>query len=160
MRSRLGYDVHGSLGYEMFDRYVVDIDYPARTITLREPKDFVYEGGGTVLPITLTGRVPATNASIVTRTKGTIDARLEIDLGLANYAVRLASGIVKAHDLDHDTVGVTGVFGVGVGGVIEGQLLRMSQLRLGNLSAGSTRRLTLRRGDRIITVALPLTTIF
>jgi hypothetical protein len=72
--------------------------------------------------------------SIVTRTHGTIPARLHLDLGSATYAMRLASRFVTAHSIQDDTATVTGVLGTGVGGTLQGELLRLPELRIGNLS--------------------------
>ena len=133
VQERLGYDVRGTIGYELFTRYVAAVDYDAQTLTLTEPSEFSYNGSGTVLPVTTQQRVPVVNAAIVTRNSGTLDARLVLDLGSTNWSVRLGTRIVERHNLDSDTVAVTGVFGAGVGGATEGKLLRMPQLRLGNL---------------------------
>src|SRR5258708_39047241 len=40
LRNSLGSDVHGILGYELFSRFVVKIDYEARTLTLMAPHKF------------------------------------------------------------------------------------------------------------------------
>jgi Aspartyl protease/PDZ domain len=134
VQAKVGYDVHGTLGFELFNRYVVDIDYVARTITLSEPTDFSYSGTGTVVPVSIERNVPVASASIVTRRSGTIPVRLTLDLGSSVWVLRLGSRVVKAHDLEHDTVTVQGVFGTGVEGVTEGSLLRMPQVRLGSLA--------------------------
>lgn len=134
VRAVLGHDVHGTLGYELFDTHVVVVDYERRTITVYPPKGFTYAGTGTVLPLSIEHRIPLVQASIVTRRSGTLDARLSLDLGSTTYALRLATPFVVAHDLDRDTVTVTGVFSIGVGGVTEGHLLRIRQLKLGNLA--------------------------
>jgi PDZ domain-containing protein/aspartyl protease len=134
VQARVGYDVHGTLGFELFNRYVVDLDYRARTMTLSEPSEFTYRGPGTEVPISIERNVPVTSASIVTRRNGTIPVRLTLDLGSSTWAVRLSSQVVRAHDLEHDTVTVQGVFGVGVDGVTQGSLMRMPELRLGALT--------------------------
>jgi hypothetical protein len=132
-RSRMGRDVHGTLGFDLFDKYVVAIDYAAHTMTLSDPGAFTYAGRGIVLPIRLPNRAPVIDAQVVTRKSGTIAAHLTLDLGSTSYALRLSSPFVAAHDLTHDTVTVAGPFGLGLGGLVEGQLLRMPQLRLGSL---------------------------
>ena len=133
VQAKVGHDVQGALGYELFERYVVAIDYEAKTITLQEPGEFQYAGSGAVIPITIERNLPVVHASIVTRTRGTIPANLHLDLGSAAYALRLSSGFVARNDIAHDTITVAGVFGTGVGGTLEGQLLRIPQLRIGKL---------------------------
>jgi hypothetical protein len=133
VQARVGYDVQGALGYELFESYVVAIDYQAKTITLHEPAEFQYTGSGVVVPLTFEHRLPVINASIVTRTRGTIPANLHLDLGSAAYALRLSSGFVTRNGIAHDTTTMAGIFGTGVGGTLEGQLLRIPQLRIGKL---------------------------
>lgn len=133
VQSRIGYDVRGSIGFELFAKYVVAVDYAARTLTLYDPATFVYSGSGVVLPLTLAHRVPVVDGSILTRRKGTLKARLHLDLGSSTYALRLATRFVTEHDLERDTVTVAGPFGAGVGGVTIGSLLRFPRLTLGDL---------------------------
>ncbi len=127
-------DIHGTIGYDLFNRYVVTIDYEAHTITLLEPGAFTYTGSGTVVPVDLEHHLPVVGASIVTRTRGVIPVRLHLDLGSSTYAVRLSQRIVAAYGLSHDTVTVHGPFGVGVGSASEGELLRMPALKIGALT--------------------------
>jgi hypothetical protein len=134
LQARVGHDVCGSIGWDLFRKYVAVIDYEARTVTLHEPNDFTYSGSGSVLAVTAPNRVPVVHATLMTRTQGAIDARLVVDLGSANYALRLSTPFVAAHQIDRDTATVTGPFGAGVGGVAEGQLLRLPQLRIGTLT--------------------------
>lgn len=134
LQSRVGHDVRGTIGYDLFDRYVVTIDYDAQTITLVEPDAFTYAGSGTVVPVDLEHHLPVVAASIITRAHGVIPVRLHLDLGSATYAVRLSQRTVAAYDLAHDTVTVHGLFGVGVGGAAEGEMLRMPVLKIGALT--------------------------
>jgi hypothetical protein len=133
VQTKVGHDVQGALGYEVFERYVVAIDYQSKTITLYEPAEFHYTGSGAVFPITIERRLPVIEASVVTRTRGTIPARFHLDLGSAAYALRLSSGFVTRNGIANDTTTVAGIFGTGVGGTLEGQLLRIPQLRIGKL---------------------------
>lgn len=133
LQTRVGRDVHGTIGYDLFDRYVVTIDYEAHTITLAEPGAFTYAGSGTVVPVGLDHHTPVVGASIVTRTRGVVPVHLDLDLGSSAYAVRLSQRTVAAYGLLHDTVTVHGPFGGGAGAATEGELLRMPSLRIGPL---------------------------
>jgi PDZ domain/Aspartyl protease len=134
LQSRVGHVIRGTIGYDLFDRYVVTIDYEAHTMTLSEPRTFAYAGSGTVVPVDLENRLPVIRASLITRTRGVVPLRLHLDLGSSTYAVRLSQRAVAAYGLSHDTVTVRGLFGVGVGGASEGDLLRMPALRIGTLT--------------------------
>jgi hypothetical protein len=50
--------VAGILGYDFFTRFVVDIDYEARVLTLYDPETFVYAGSGTAVPFALKRKTP------------------------------------------------------------------------------------------------------
>jgi hypothetical protein len=134
VQARVGHDVLGSIGWDLFRKYVAEIDYEALTVTLRDPENFTYDGAGVVVPVSTPHRLPVAHVSIVTRTRGTIDARLVLDLGSAGYAVRLASPFVAAHGIDQDTATVVGPFGAGIGGVSEGRLMRLPRIELGALT--------------------------
>lgn len=131
---RLGHDVQGTLGYELFARFVVDVDYQSRTVTLMEPADFHYTGSGAAIPIRLVNNLPSVDARIVTRNSGTVNARLHLDLGSASYALRLSRKFLLAHPLDSDTTTVPALLGAGVGGADQGHILRLPQLLLGALT--------------------------
>src|SRR4051812_25770700 len=96
LRQKIGRDVQGTLGYEVFANYVVTVDYQAKTMTLENPATYSYHGKGTIIPLTFDKNLPVVEASIVTRRHGTIPARLHLDLGSATYALRLSSGFVTA----------------------------------------------------------------
>jgi hypothetical protein len=134
VQARLGSDVVGGIGWDLFRSYVAEIDYETKTVTLSDPTSFVYGGTGIVLPVTTPHRLPIVHASLVTRTRGTLDARLVLDLGSGNYAIRLSTPFVAAHGIDQDTVTVMGPFGAGVGGVAEGPMLRLPRMQIGGLT--------------------------
>lgn len=133
LQARVGRDVHGTIGSDLFERYVVTIDYEAQTITLVEPGTFTYAGSGIVVPVSLEHHLPVVGASLVTRTHGAIPVRLELDLGSSAYAVRLSQRAVTTYGLLNDTVTVHGPFGGGAGPATEGELLRMPSLEIGPL---------------------------
>ncbi|MGA2328606.1 MAG: retropepsin-like aspartic protease [Bryobacteraceae bacterium] len=47
---RYGTAMDGIVGFEPLERYVVRIDYDARTLTLYDPKEYRYDGGGAARP--------------------------------------------------------------------------------------------------------------
>ena len=134
VRGSVGHDIEGTLGFDLFDQYVVDIDYVAHTLTLSESESYVYRGGGIKVPLAIRHRLPLLSASLTTRTQGTIPAHLHLDLGASGYALRLTTPFVRAHSLMADTATVSGVLGIGVGGMIKGDLLRLPALSLGGVT--------------------------
>jgi hypothetical protein len=47
----MGIDLAGILGYPLFGKYVVEIDYDTRCLDFFKPKKFEYQGSGQVLPL-------------------------------------------------------------------------------------------------------------
>ncbi len=77
-----GRDIHGFLGAEIFDRYVVEIDAENRRLLLHDPEAFVYRGGGQVLPLEVIDRRPVVEGSVVVETgKKPVPVRLVVDTG-------------------------------------------------------------------------------
>ena len=134
VRGSVGHDIEGTLGFDLFDQYVVNVDYSAHTLTLSEPDSYVYRGTGITVPLTVSHRLPVVTASLTTRTQGTIPTHLHLDLGASGYALRLAAPFVRAHNLMADTSTVNGILGIGVGGLIRGDLLRLPALSVGGVT--------------------------
>lgn len=56
--------LHGLLGYDFFQRYIVSIDYGKSVMDLYDPKSFVYGGPGESLPLTFKKKVPWVKGTI------------------------------------------------------------------------------------------------
>ena len=54
----------GLIGFEIFKRFVVEIDYAARKLTLHDPGSFQHDGGGVKVPFKLNGRTPEVDGEI------------------------------------------------------------------------------------------------
>jgi len=54
----VGRTIDGLLGYDFISRFVVEIDYAAKTLNLYDPKAYQYSGAGETIPITLDGNLP------------------------------------------------------------------------------------------------------
>ena len=94
VRAGVGWDVHGALGYEFFDRYVVEVAYAQRRLTLHEPAGYLYSGKGVIIPVSIERNLPVANAAISTRTGGNIQARLVMDLGTSGYSMKLLRQVI------------------------------------------------------------------
>jgi len=83
-----GANLHGVLGYNFFNQFVVEIDYVAKVLTLYKPKTYQYTGAGEILPIILEFGLPFVRASVITSGTETSERVLFIDSGsqmTANY---------------------------------------------------------------------------
>lgn len=119
----------GLVGYEVFKRFVVRIDYAKRTLTLIRPHDFNPADAGTGVPFVYLGRIPGVRGSI-----DGLTGEFEIDTG-SRAALSLWSPYVKGHDLDsHYTTTPVTVVGWGVGGHASGRVTRGDTLMIGKVA--------------------------
>lgn len=124
-----GFESDGLVGYEMFRRFGVTIDYAARVLTLAEPKRFAPPAGATAVPFELDDRFPLING----RLDG-MPMRISIDTG-SRASLTVHSPFAKSHDLvakyraAPDTV-----VGWGVGGPARGRPARFGTLDLGGIA--------------------------
>lgn len=130
--------VDGALGYELFTRFVVQVDYPRHTLTLTDPAAPPTNPAPTVatLPLKLENRMPTVLASV----DGRLPARFLVDTGDAG-ALHLYSQYAQANGLlpkAGDPHAQTRL-GVGVGGglsetVTPGHTLQLGTARIPDLS--------------------------
>lgn len=140
-----GMRMDGTIGYDFLSRYVVEIDYRAQRLRLYRPGGWTYRGSGVEVPITLQLRLPVVQATLAPPGRAPVTARLVLDLGSANLAVRLFAPFVETHRLA-TLPGIDAPVGTGVGGTVLGRLSRLDSMSLGTLRvAAPTVGLALRR---------------
>ncbi len=128
LTSAEGAPVNGLIGYEVFKRFVVRVDYEHRTLTLTLPAAFSYHGGGVVVPFKFNAHVPQVAGSI-----DGIAGAFDLDTG-SRASVDLLASFVEQHGLrTRYAPKLEGVAGWGVGGPARAQFARAGSLRLGGL---------------------------
>lgn len=127
-----GSHLHGTIGYDFLRRYVVEIDYAARRLRLYDPARWSYHGAGVQVPVSTQLRIPVVQAAITPAGGRPIPARLVLDLGSANFAVRLVAPFVSAHGLA-SMAGIDAPIGTGVGGMVVGRVARLESASMGAL---------------------------
>jgi hypothetical protein len=90
-------DIRGVIGCELFERYVVTIDYQKRVIILNEPSAFRPDASASEFRLTFDGRLPVIPAKLKFGQKS-VAARLMIDTG-ASQAVILRFPFATEHHL-------------------------------------------------------------
>ena len=123
-----GAAIDGLVGYEMFRRFGVRIDYARRRLTISEPDRFTPPDRATVVTFQLDDRIPIVSASL----DGT-PIRISIDTG-SRASLTVHSPYVREHGLlarYHATA--DSVTGWGVGGPQRGYPVRLGTLQLGGL---------------------------
>jgi outer membrane lipoprotein-sorting protein len=125
-----GMSVEGILGYDIFSRFVVKVDYENQKLILYEPSSFKYEGNGEIIPITLEQSHPHVKAKI----DGQYEGNFVIDCG-ARSSLALHTPFVQKHDLLAKTGRKIDVFsGIGIGGKVMGKMTRVKSIQIGNFN--------------------------
>jgi len=128
LRNSLGSEVHGILGYELFSRFVIKIDYEAKLMTLMLPQKFKPSRKYTRLPITVEDTKPYYVAELKINDTTSMSAKLMIDTG-ASHGLFLDSESSNKIVIPSKNISCT--IGRGLGGLISGRLARISSLRVG-----------------------------
>lgn len=128
LRNSLGSDVHGILGYELFSRFVVKIDYNARLLTLMAPQKFKPSRKFTRLPITVEDTKPYYVAEVKINDTTSISAKLMVDTG-ASHGLFLDTESNSKIVIPEKNISC--VIGRGLGGLITGRIARIKSLRVG-----------------------------
>jgi outer membrane lipoprotein-sorting protein/predicted aspartyl protease len=125
-----GMPVDGILGYDIFSKFVVKVDYENQKLTLYEPSSFKYEGKGEILPITLEESHPHIKAKI----DGQYEGNFVIDTG-ARSSLVLSTPFVQKHNLEAKTGKKIDVFsGIGIGGKAPGKVTRVKSIEIGKFN--------------------------
>ncbi len=119
----------GLVGYEMFRRFGVTIDYAKRELTLAEPARFVPPMGAHAVPFEQAERIP-----VISATLDGLPIRASIDTG-SRSSLTLHSPFVHEHHLiARYGAAAESVVGWGVGGPNRGRPARFGRLKLGDLA--------------------------
>lgn len=118
----------GLLGYEVFRRFVVRVDYQSRILTFILPDRFSYEGSGTIVPLRYHHNVPEVEGSL----DGAV-GKFDFDTGNTGTLI-LNTPFVERNQLIHKYQAVSVDTKEGAGGGAVSFLIAQSQrLRLGDV---------------------------
>jgi len=94
-----GRSLDGILGFGLFSRYVVAIDYAARKVDLYEPQGYQYSGSGIRLPLATKGNHFYVPAKIAMHGHAAFAGRFMVDTGAVTATVILNRPAVERHGL-------------------------------------------------------------
>jgi hypothetical protein len=125
--------VDGILGFPLFGKFIVEIDYPGSRVRIFHPDSYRPSPRAAVLPLRMTTG-PVVRGSIRVRGKGPIEADMQLDTGSA-HILTVCSPFVDRHQLldsaDELVPGTTRGFG-GTAADIAG---RIEEVRIGPFAA-------------------------
>jgi len=124
----LGIKAHGILGSEIFNRFVVDIDYSARRINLTHPEDFRRPKSYKKIPIMIDNFRPYVNVDVKQKGEKSITVKLLIDTGASSALFLDAESnediVLPERTLEH-------TIGRGLAGIVKGKIGRVKKVKLG-----------------------------
>ncbi len=128
LKNYLGTDVHGILGYELFSRFVVEIDYDDQILRLHEPFSYKPKRWRKSLPLVVEDTKPYIHTSITLNDGKEIECKFMLDTG-ASHSLLLD---LDSHpDLELPETLVRANLGRGLGGAIYGHIGRLQSVIFG-----------------------------
>jgi hypothetical protein len=127
--------VDGVIGYTLFSRYVVELDYQSKVVNLYEPKTYQYTGSGESVPVKIMSNVPFTRVKIPIDGRKPVEGDFIVDLGAARFTIILNTPLVESNKLlaaTQKTIKDPGA--EGVGGEVKLLVGRLPQLQLGRFT--------------------------
>jgi hypothetical protein len=129
LRNYMGTDVHGILGYELFSRFLVKIDYERKTLTLMTPERFKPGRKYEAVPIRIEDTKPYITTPVVLADGTQFTAKLLVDTG-ASHGLMLDPSTDDRIAVPSKRV--SSIIGRGLGGAITGKVGRIQTLQLGS----------------------------
>jgi len=128
LRNYLGTDVHGILGYELFSRFIVKIDYDKKVVTLMTPEKFKPKRSYQELNMVVEDTKPYVQGLVKYPNQGPLDVKLLIDTGASH-------GLFLQEDSDPNIYipekNIQSELGRGLGGTLEGKISRVDYFHVG-----------------------------
>lgn len=128
LRNYLGTDVHGILGYELFSRFIIEVNYEQKMLTLMLPQRFREKKRFEWIPIQIEDTKPYLTASIEMNDTTVLSAKLLVDSGASHGLFLETTSNPKIRVPERH---VTSIIGRGLGGVITGQIAKIKSIKLG-----------------------------
>ncbi|WP_428658237.1 aspartyl protease family protein [Runella sp.] len=124
----VGTPIHGIFGYEIFNKFVVTIDFQKQELTLTTPTKYKYTAKqGDKFPIVIEKTKPYLDAVTVVSNDRELPIRVVLDTG-AGHALMLNTSV---SNIQMPQKVVKSQLGVGLAGVINGHIGRMPKVRIG-----------------------------
>ena len=124
--------VDGVIGYSLFSRYVVEIDFQSQVVNLYEPKSFRYSGPGESIPIKVMSNVPFARMNVMVEGRKPITGDFLVDTGAGRFTVILNTPLVESTHLLTGSQKIRKEPGSrGVGGSVELMVGRLPGVQVG-----------------------------
>jgi hypothetical protein len=129
---RSGHEVAGIIGFDLFSRFVAEIDYHAQRIVLRDPARYIYRGRGTSLPITFNAAGhPVIGGEVIDGPRPPMAGRFVFDIGSSATLILNRPFVEQGGFLAGGRATLPWLEGYGIGGAVDGRVGRIDAFRIG-----------------------------
>ena len=128
LKENLGDEIYGIIGYDIFRRFVVEIDYDDLRLTLHDPKRYKPRRYFEAIDISLNDTKPFIRSNLSTDKGSANGVKLMVDTG-ASHALLL--DVFNTDDLTLPEETITARLGQGLGGEIPGMIGRLDHYEIG-----------------------------
>jgi hypothetical protein len=141
--------IEGIIGFPLFKRLVVQVDYERKQLTFTQPAHFAYKGSGTIVPIDFDRHLPLIRGEL-----DNVPGIFVIDTG-ARSALILYGPFVEQNNLRTKyKASFEGITGWGIGGPVRSQIVRVKILKLGSVEVRNLiARLSLQKSGALTSAA-------
>ncbi len=131
----IGRVIDGVIGYTLFSRYVVEIDYQSRVVSLHEPAAYQYAGAGESIPLNILSKLPFAPMKIPLVGRKPLAGQFMVDSGAGRFTLILNTPVIATNNLlaaAPRTITEPGA--MGVGGEVKLLVGRLPNLQLGHFT--------------------------
>ena len=130
----VGRAIDGVIGYTLFSRYVVEIDYQSCVVTLHEPGAYKYEGAGERVQLNILSKLPFAPMKIPLAGRKPLEGQFMVDSGAGRFTLILNTPVVATNNLLAVPQRTITELGAGVGGEVKLLVGRLPILQLGQFT--------------------------
>lgn len=131
LRNYLGTEVHGVLGYELFSRFIVKIDYDNKMLMITTPEYFKLQRSYEEIDITIEDTKPYINGVLNYEGKPDLNLKLMIDTGASHGLMLLEQ---SSNQLFIPEKNIRCNLGRGLAGELHGRIGRVNKFSIGKRS--------------------------
>jgi hypothetical protein len=126
-------DFGGLLGYELFKRFVVSLDFERKTLTLTLPSRFAYRGEGTIVPFKLSNTIPLVRGEV-----DGIHGEFIVDSGFPGSVILYQNFVAKNDLATKLKPKFETITGWGIGGPVRAGVTRVRIFKVGEVTASDS----------------------
>ncbi|MEY3405616.1 MAG: aspartyl protease family protein [Cyclobacteriaceae bacterium] len=131
LKSQIGFEVHGILGYELFSRFIIKVNYEKSELTFIAPETFRKSRSYKAIPMKVEDTKPYVEANCQFPDGSSALLKLMVDTGASHCLLLDPNAGSEIHVPEKN---IHGIIGRGLGGDITGKIARLESIQLGEFA--------------------------